>query len=253
MVTHGCCNVQCNCKHPQSEEVDHDVVIFNSAIKIGEEEMSDKNATDNAAIGDVDEGGLTATRGFDQEGLIPPVKKKMPRMPKRDSQRSGKRSQAPLSEFIGSLTEEQKQEAERIRSQCMASRIAKEVAEAIGSVPVALTSERLVLQEPAHEQYEAVNALSGEWQKLSIAIDSGASETVIPYEMVVDHPIQETRASRTGYAYQSATGEPIPNLGEQKLPLYTMEGTIRGMTFQACPVAKPLGSVKKMCKSGHRV
>eukprot|EP00973_Karenia_brevis_P079546 11037738-Karenia_brevis.AAC.1 len=88
---------------------------------------------------------------------------------------------------------------------------------------------------------------------LSIAIDSGASETVIPYELVMDHALHETRASRTGHAYQSATGEPIPNLGEQRLPLYTLEGTVRGMTFQACPVAKPLGSVKRMCSNGHRI
>ena len=28
---------------------------------------------------------------------------------------------------------------------------------------------------------------------------------------------------------------------------------MRGMTFQAAPVSKPLGSVKRMCASGHRV
>ena len=47
-------------------------------------------------------------------------------------------------------------------------------------------------------------------------------------------------------------GDPIPNLGEQKLPLYTQEGAVRGMTFQAAPVARALGSVMRMCKAGHR-
>ena len=35
--------------------------------------------------------------------------------------------------------------------------------------------------------------------------------------------------------------------------MLTMENTLRGMTFQAAPVSKPLGSVKRMCASGHRV
>ena len=32
-----------------------------------------------------------------------------------------------------------------------------------------------------------------------------------------------------------------------------MEETFRGMTFQAAPVSKPLGSVKRICAAGHRV
>ena len=33
----------------------------------------------------------------------------------------------------------------------------------------------------------------------------------------------------------------------------TEEGSMRAMTFQAAPVAKPLGSVKRICKAGHYV
>ena len=47
------------------------------------------------------------------------------------------------------------------------------------------------------------------------------------------------------------TTHPQPQRAE--LPLLTMEGTLKGMTFQAAPVSKPLGSVKRMCSSGHRV
>ena len=32
-----------------------------------------------------------------------------------------------------------------------------------------------------------------------------------------------------------------------------MEEPFRGMTFQAAPVSKPLGSVKRICVAGHRV
>ena len=31
------------------------------------------------------------------------------------------------------------------------------------------------------------------------------------------------------------------------------EGTVRGMTFQAAPVKRPLGAVRRMCRSSHRV
>ena len=91
------------------------------------------------------------------------------------------------------------------------------------------------------------------WQLLSLAEDSVAAETVIPHNLVPQHPIKGTDASRSGMCHSSAKFQLIPNLGEQKLPLLTQEGTLRGMTFQAAPVAKPLGSVKRMCASGHRV
>ena len=88
---------------------------------------------------------------------------------------------------------------------------------------------------------------------LSSAIDSGAAETVIPHRLVSQHLLKDTDASRGGLCYSSETGQPIPNLGEQCLPLLTMEETFRGMTFQAAPVSKPLGSVKRICAAGHRV
>ena len=94
---------------------------------------------------------------------------------------------------------------------------------------------------------------SGEWRKISVAIDSGAAETVIPHTLVPEHKIDETEKSKAGLCYASATGEPIPNMGEQRLPLVTGEGSLRKMTFQAAPVAKPLGSVHKICKAGHAV
>ena len=86
-----------------------------------------------------------------------------------------------------------------------------------------------------------------------MAIDSGAAETVIPHMFVTDYHILETDKSRSGACYASATGEPIPNLGEQKLPFATEEGSMRAMTCQAAPVAKPLGSVKRICQAGHYV
>ena len=93
----------------------------------------------------------------------------------------------------------------------------------------------------------------GEWRLMSIAVDSGAAETVIPHTLVADYPILETAKSKAGLCYASATGAPIPNLGEQKLPMGTAEGSLRMMTFQAAPVSKPLASVKRIIEAGHIV
>ena len=91
------------------------------------------------------------------------------------------------------------------------------------------------------------------WQLLSVAIDSGAAETVIPHRLVGQHPLRDTESARNGTCYASATGQHILNLGEQRLPLLTREGILHGIAFQAAPISKPLGSIKRMCKSGHRV
>ena len=91
------------------------------------------------------------------------------------------------------------------------------------------------------------------WQKMSVAIDSGAAETVVPHTLITEYPVLPTELSKAGAYYATATGEPIPNLGEQRLPMATQEGSFRAMTFQAAPVAKPLGSVKRICAAGHVV
>ena len=91
------------------------------------------------------------------------------------------------------------------------------------------------------------------WKRVSIAIDSGACDSVISPEDVPDYEIHESQDSRRGEHFQSATGEPIPNLGDLRLPMYLREGQVKGMVMKAAPVAKPLGSVKRICAAGHRV
>ena len=68
------------------------------------------------------------------------------------------------------------------------------------------------------------------WTKLSMAVDSGACETVVDAEEAVPgYAIQQTKASKSGLAYASATGEEILNLGEIVLPMVTKENTKRCM------------------------
>ena len=85
-----------------------------------------------------------------------------------------------------------------------------------------------------------------------MAVDSGACDRVAdPTQLPCE--VCETAASKAGSNFASATGEPIPNMGEMKVPLMTREGTCRSMRVTAAPVTKPLASVKKICQAGHKV
>ena len=69
---------------------------------------------------------------------------------------------------------------------------------------------------------------------------------------------KESWGSKRGQSYEVANGDEIPNQGEKKFVAYmaTVEGRDsegRGVTAQVCDVHRPLMSVKKMCRSGHRV
>ena len=95
----------------------------------------------------------------------------------------------------------------------------------------------------------------GTWKKISVAVDSGACDNVIgPAELpAYADRIKETEASINGYDFLSATGDPIENYGELKVPMLTKEGHGRAMVFQAAGVAKPLASVQKMNEAGNVV
>ena len=91
------------------------------------------------------------------------------------------------------------------------------------------------------------------WRRISIAVDSGACDNVISPDDVPEQQVMESSGSKKGENFYSATGEPIPNLGDIKLPMIMREGTARGMLMRAAPVSKPLASVKKICQAGHAV
>ena len=74
---------------------------------------------------------------------------------------------------------------------------------------------------------------------------------IVPHTLTTEYPIVETYKSHSGACCASATGEPILNLGEQRLLFSIEEGSPRAMTFQFAPVAKLLGSVKRLCQASH--
>ena len=91
----------------------------------------------------------------------------------------------------------------------------------------------------------SINAVvDDEWVTIDVAIDSGASETVLDEKTlsgIID--ITEGPALRRGISYEVANGVEIPNLGERKFLAFTAKGGHRGVIAQICSVSKTPMSV----------
>ena len=74
------------------------------------------------------------------------------------------------------------------------------------------------------------------WIRMSMAVDSGACESVINPEDAPVHDVRDTPESRRGEHFASATGEAIPNLGIMQLPIVLREMSMRSMNMCAAPV-----------------
>ena len=97
------------------------------------------------------------------------------------------------------------------------------------------------------------NISEGGWEKIELTVDSGASETVIPEELVGSVEVTEGIKSKRGVEYEVANGVKIPNLGEKRFVAESAEGVRRNITAQVCDVNKALLSVKKVVAAGNRV
>ena len=101
---------------------------------------------------------------------------------------------------------------------------------------------------------ECVSAVEEqEWEKIELAVDSGATETVIGEDMLKNIDLKQGEAYKRGVQYEVASGELIPNLGEKKFMGICEGGEERMMTAQVCDVNKALLSVKRMVQAGNRV
>ena len=91
------------------------------------------------------------------------------------------------------------------------------------------------------------------WEILSVTVDSGAADSVMPESKCCQYEVVDTPKSLAGSNYSGADGSAIPNLGERTIDVVTEAGNNAKMRFQVCPVTKALGSVSKMVRNGHRV
>lgn len=103
------------------------------------------------------------------------------------------------------------------------------------------------------EGFNTVGVGEGEWEAIEIAVDSGATETVVGEDMLTGVRTEIGDACRRGVQYEVASGTLIPNLGEKRFVAVGEGGEIRKMIAQVCEVNKPLLSVKRMTQAGNRV
>ena len=85
-------------------------------------------------------------------------------------------------------------------------------------------------------------------KRVSITVDSGASETVANEATFENYELQSSPGSRAGIRYNTAGQgqKPLENLGQIKAGLWTDDGKPRSMLFQIADVKKPLGSVSRI-------
>ena len=92
------------------------------------------------------------------------------------------------------------------------------------------------------------------WEKLTLVVDSGASDTVIPPEMLQWLALEQT--AKVGAEYELANGEVVHNLGERRCIMKISEKATEEleMAFQVVEdVHKPLLAVSSIVKQGHEV
>ena len=92
------------------------------------------------------------------------------------------------------------------------------------------------------------------WEKLTLVVDSGALDTVIPPEMLQWLTLEQS--ANVGAEYEVANGEVVHNLGERRCIMKVSEKATEEleMAFQVVEdVHKPLLAVSSIVKQGHDV
>ena len=92
------------------------------------------------------------------------------------------------------------------------------------------------------------------WEKLTLVVDSGASDTVIPPDMLQWLDLRSTH--KVGAEYEVANGDIVHNLGERRciMKLHEKDSDELEMAFQVVEdVHKPLLAVSSIVKQGHDV
>ena len=111
------------------------------------------------------------------------------------------------------------------------------------------------LQQQQPQVVAAVNYKREEsgWTCVRVIPDSGAVESVAPCSMAPAYQVQQSEGSSCGQMYATASGDEIPNQGEQVLPSVAENGMVSKHRWQLAPVTRPLASVGELCDAGNRV
>ena len=105
------------------------------------------------------------------------------------------------------------------------------------------------------QQLNVLPATRVTWQKMTLTVDSGASDTVIPPSML--KWVQLLHTAKVGTEYEVANGEVVHNLGEKRCLMRLSESDrdeLEIPSFQVVEdVHKPLLAVSSIVKQGHEV
>ena len=124
-----------------------------------------------------------------------------------------------------------------------------------GQVPLKGTSvhKKLGMLGVAAPQGLNVVKETPEWEEIEMAVDSGASGSVVNEEQLNGIETLEGEAKKRGIQYEVADGTLIPNLGEKKYIAVSDTGVARHMKSQVCDVNRALLSVHRCVQAGNRV
>ena len=124
-----------------------------------------------------------------------------------------------------------------------------------GQVPLKGTSAHKKLGTLGIVVPQGLNAVSEapEWEEIEMAVDSGASESVVNEGQLDGIETLEGPDKKRGIQYEVADGTLIPNLGEKKYEAVSDAGVRRHMRSQVCDVNRALLSVHRCVQAGNRV
>ena len=88
------------------------------------------------------------------------------------------------------------------------------------------------------------------WEVIKGVMDSGASESVTCPSTCPGYEAVPSRMSKAGLNYVSASGDPIPNLGEKRIQVMTENGKESTAKYQVADVSRTLNSVSEICDGG---
>ena len=89
------------------------------------------------------------------------------------------------------------------------------------------------------------------WKKVTVVVDSGAVESVMPRSMFPRDGHQANREVQEWKMVQGIRGENIKNYGQQVMSVRTPEGYVRKSTWQVADVRRPLVSASHVIQVGN--
>ena len=89
------------------------------------------------------------------------------------------------------------------------------------------------------------------WKKVTVVVDPGAAENVMPRSMFPETGIRQTKRPKSGKGFKGQGRDNIKNYGQQIMSVRTPEGFVRKSTWQVADTRRPLVSASHIIKAGN--